>query len=231
MSSKTPIYLYIKIHTKTGLKYFGKTINKNPYKYPGSGKRWRAHLEKHGYEYSTEIYGTYTNKEECRIAAIEFSEKHKIVESSEWANLKIECLDGGDTSKTQGYIDSFHKIGENGRKSKWWNNGSHQTFSEFPPNESYVRGRLKFNNVGAKKGAEIQKGKFWVNNHKEEKMIAPTEKMPNGFEIGRLPLNAFGGLQRKYSAKGTKWWNNGLKEIMLENSPGPLFVKGRLKKD
>jgi len=231
MSSETPIYLYIKTHTKTGLKYFGKTTRKDPHKYLGSGKHWRAHLEKHGYDYTTEIYGTYINKDECQTAAIEFSEKNKIVESKDWANLRIESLDGGDTSKTQGYKDSIYKIVENGRKSKWWNNGSHQTFSEFPPNDSYVQGRLKFNNVGAKKGAEIQKGKYWINNHKEEMMIKPDEKIPEGFIIGRLQSKAFAAGKGRHSAKGTKWWNDGAKELMSENSPGPSFVRGRLKKD
>jgi len=225
------IYLYIKTHSKTGLKYFGKTIKKDPHKYPGSGKHWRAHLEKHGYEYTTEIYGTYTNKDECQTAAIEFSEKNKIVESKEWANLRIESLDGGDTSKTQGYRDSFYKMVEHGKKSKWWNNGSHQTFSEFPPNDSYVRGRLQFNNVGAKLGTEIQKGKIWINNGTEEKMVYPSNPTPDGFFSGRLKSKAFAGGSGRHSAKGTKWWNNGAKEIMSQQSPGPSFVKGRIKKD
>lgn len=40
------IHLYIKTHNTTGLKYFGKTT-KDPYKYLGSGKHWRAHLKIH----------------------------------------------------------------------------------------------------------------------------------------------------------------------------------------
>lgn len=40
------IYLYVKRHIETGLLYFGKTV-KNPYKYNGSGLRWKRHLRKH----------------------------------------------------------------------------------------------------------------------------------------------------------------------------------------
>jgi hypothetical protein len=231
MSIINPIYLYVKTHNKTGLKYFGKTTRKDPHKYPGSGKHWISHLEKHGYDYKTEIYGIYSDREECLKSAIEFSEKYNIVESKEWANLRVESLDGGDTSKTQGYKNSLHKIAENGRKSKWWNNGTHQTFSEFPPNDSYIRGRLKFNNVGAKLGTEIQKGKIWINNGTEEKMIYPSDPIPNDFVPGRLKLKAFAGGAGRHSAKGTKWWNDGLKEIMSITSPGPSFVQGRIKKD
>lgn len=229
MSNKSkPIYLYIKTHNKTGLKYFGKTTRKNPHKYLGSGKHWVAHLKKHGADYTTEIYGLYTDRQQCLTEALEFSEKHNIVNSVEWANLRIESLDGGDTSKTQGYRDSFHKIVENGKKSKWWNNGTHQTFSEFPPDETYVRGRLTFNNVGAKIGTEIQRGKIWINNSVEEMMIHPAEEIPKGFIIGRLKSKAFAGGQGRHSAKGSKWWNNGTTSKMSTICPGPDYTLGRL---
>lgn len=230
MSTNNPIYLYIKTHKKTGLKYFGKTTKKDPHKYHGSGKHWKAHLEKHGYDYTTEIYGVFYDKKQCLESAIEFSEKNKIVESTEWANLRIETLDGGDTSKTNGYKNSLYKIAENGRKSKWWNNGIHQTFSEFPPDDSYVRGRLSFNNIGAKIGTDIQRGKIWINNSKEEIMIYPTDNIPQGYVVGRLKSKTFGGGHGRHSAKGTVWWNDGEKEVMSISAPGPLFFRGRLKK-
>lgn len=231
MSTDILIYLYIKTHNKTGLKYFGKTTKKNPHRYPGSGKHWRAHLEKHGYDYTTEIYGIYSNKEECKKIALEFSKKNNIVESSDWANLREESLDGGDTSKTQGFKDSLYKRVNRLKKCKWWNNGTNQTFSEFPPDNSYVRGRLYFNNTGAKIGAEVQRGKIWINNSKEEFMITKNTPVPEGFVIGRLKNKAFAGGIGRHSAKGSRWWNNGKTECMSVNSPGPDFVSGRLKKD
>lgn len=88
-------YLYVKTHEKTGLKYFGKTSKPNPEKYPGSGKYWRRHLNKHGYEFSTEIIGTYENESELVEAALSFSEEHDIVNSKEWANqIPENGLDG-----------------------------------------------------------------------------------------------------------------------------------------
>jgi len=48
------IYLYLKTHNKTGLKYLGKTIQ-NPYKYQGSGEYWIPHIKKHGYDVTTKI--------------------------------------------------------------------------------------------------------------------------------------------------------------------------------
>ncbi|CAB4162089.1 hypothetical protein UFOVP787_14 [uncultured Caudovirales phage] len=95
------IYLYIKTHNKTGLKYLGKTVQ-NPFTYNGSGKRWTNHIKKHGNDVTTEIVGTYETIDDLRSDSIIISEKHNIVNSEEWANLRPETGDGGDTSL---YID------------------------------------------------------------------------------------------------------------------------------
>ena len=60
------IYLYVKTHRVTKLKYFGKTV-RDPYKYRGSGKHWKAHLKVHGYDIDTTIIGEYENVEEAKI--------------------------------------------------------------------------------------------------------------------------------------------------------------------
>ena len=90
-------YLYHKRHKQTGLNYFGKTI-KNPYVYVGSGTRWTAHLRKHGTDIETIDVWEFSNLEECSKFAVEFSTRNNIVESIQWANLRIENgLDGGHT--------------------------------------------------------------------------------------------------------------------------------------
>ena len=89
------IYLYVKLHTTTGLKYFGKTIQKDPFKYLGSGIRWVNNFKKHGKEHikTLEVWG-FDNIELCSEFASKFSKDNNIVESPEWANLKYE--DGKD---------------------------------------------------------------------------------------------------------------------------------------
>ena len=88
-------YLYIKIHNKTGLRYFGKTVQ-DPFKYPGSGKYWKRHLQLHGNDVKTEIVGCFNDPVTLEKTAKMFSEVHQIVESPIWANLKPENgLDGG----------------------------------------------------------------------------------------------------------------------------------------
>jgi hypothetical protein len=96
MKQFKPTYLYVKTHNVTGLKYFGKTTS-NRKRYRGSGHHWVRHIAKHGYDVTTEIVGYFTDQEECMKFALEFSNRHNIVESPEWANLMLENgLSGGD---------------------------------------------------------------------------------------------------------------------------------------
>lgn len=91
-------YLYIKQHRITGLKYFGMTKRKDPFKYDGSGYYWNLHLKKHGRKYiqTIEIYG-FDNQELCTQFALKFSRDNNIVESDEWANLVLEDGYNGNT--------------------------------------------------------------------------------------------------------------------------------------
>lgn len=106
------IYLYHKRHCKTGLNYFGKTTS-NPYDYLGSGKYWRRHLNKHGCDIETIAVWEFNNQKECTEFALSFSSKNNIVESKEWANLKIEDgKDGGDPGPVGRQKISESKIGK-----------------------------------------------------------------------------------------------------------------------
>lgn len=92
-----PTYLYIKQHSITGLKYFGKTTKENPTEYIGSGIHWKRHIKKHGQEHiKTLWYHLFTDEKEMIEYALNFSKENNIVESEQWANLKEENgLDGG----------------------------------------------------------------------------------------------------------------------------------------
>ena len=107
-------YLYVKTHSITGLKYFGKTT-KNPFKYPGSGIHWRRHLKKHGNEHTTEVIAEFDDPDECEKFALEFSHKNNIVESIEWANLIPENGKDGMPVGHAGHVftdDEKSKIAE-----------------------------------------------------------------------------------------------------------------------
>lgn len=133
-------YLYVKTHKKTGLKYLGKT-SQDPHSYKGSGIRWTNHLKKYGNNVETIILFESENKDEIRDKGIYYSTLWNIVKSEDWANLKIEEGDGGDTSHTQGYLNSLinkdysqfktqeykEKISETVKK-KWREKFSSETF-------------------------------------------------------------------------------------------------------
>lgn len=103
-------YLYVKTHNVTGLKYLGKTTKEDPHKYIGSGKYWRLHLRKHGYDYTTEILKECTSKEEVKQLGVYYSELWDVVASDEWANLKPENGDGGGVAGTKRSPESIAKM-------------------------------------------------------------------------------------------------------------------------
>jgi hypothetical protein len=108
-----PTYLYIKRHSITGKCYFGKTVQKDPVKYPGSGLVWTKHLKKHGYEYVETLWvKLFVDQEECTRIALLFSKQQDIVKSSLWLNLKNEdgLMGGGDQWKGKKSIDHQEKI-------------------------------------------------------------------------------------------------------------------------
>jgi hypothetical protein len=94
----TPTRLYVKKHSVTGLRYFGKSIREDIETYKGSGKRWSRHLKKHNkvHVITEWISDWFYDKEELKSFALSFSEIFDIVASDDWANLIPENgLDGG----------------------------------------------------------------------------------------------------------------------------------------
>lgn len=106
------IYLYKKTHKVTGLQYLGKTSRADPYTYPGSGKRWRAHLDKHGYDFDTEILVESEDPKEITRMGLHYSKLWDVVVNESWANLKPESGDGGTFIHTP---EAKKKIGDSRR--------------------------------------------------------------------------------------------------------------------
>lgn len=140
------IYLYIKTHNVTGLKYLGKTT-RDPYKYKGSGKRWTNHINKHGNDVTTEIIGTFNTNEELKQFSEKLSEELDVVNSNDWANLMPETGSGGNTSQ---YID-YTRI----------NHGKGQTYEE----RYGIEKALELKQLRSKKLSETRKGKTYKQIH------------------------------------------------------------------
>lgn len=120
------IYLYVKTHNKTGLKYLGKT-ERDPFLYKGSGTYWKKHIKTHGDDIHTEIIFQSNSKDEIREQGLYYSTLWNIVESKDWANFRPEIGDGGDTvsdkmwitnEKKDSYIIKTTQIPEGWRKGR-----------------------------------------------------------------------------------------------------------------
>ena len=111
--------LMVKTHRVTGLKYlcYTRKTGKAFDEYLGSGIEWKKHLAEHGELVDTEIIFQTEDVHEFKKIAIAKSIELNVVSSLEWANLKIEEGDGGDTvsSKiwiTDGNSDRYHNASD-----------------------------------------------------------------------------------------------------------------------
>lgn len=198
------IYLYIKTHNITGLKYLGKTVQ-NPYVYKGSGKRWLAHIKKHGNDVSTEVIGSFETMEEFRKASIPLSEFLNIVDSDQWANFRYETGDGGDTSK---YID-YSKI----------NRGKGRTYEEIYGIEkaSELKKLRSINLSKTRKGKSYEEiygeieGKRMRNLRSEQQKIIQSGVSHSDITKDKIRQKATGRKQAKCSCVVCK------KEISINN--------------
>lgn len=107
------LYLYIKTHNKTGMKYLGQT-KRDPKKYPGSGTDWKTHIREHGNDVTTEILGQYSNKEERNYWGRYYSTFYNIVNSVDnfgnkiWANRIPETGGGCAAGEANRHYDPKH---------------------------------------------------------------------------------------------------------------------------
>ncbi len=184
------IYLYVKQHTKTKLKYFGKTT-RDPHRYRGSGSYWKKHIRKHGIEHIETIdLWTFNDQKECTQFAITFSETNNIVQSDEWANLIIE--DGLGGRGVPGHIQSVETkkkrsiamSGKTKSKSHKLNLSGPRPNSRVPKSESHKQNMKKPKSESHKQN---MKGRIWITDGVESKIIYPSEQyLYPTFKRGRI---------------------------------------------
>jgi hypothetical protein len=153
-------YIYLKTHLETGLKYLGKTVQ-DPFIYNGSGTIWNRHLKKYGNNVKTEILFESTDKKEIAEKGLYYSTLWNIVESKEFANMRPETGDGGDTSNTENYKKGIQKRNLSGKHNpmygrsavseknlKWYNDGIRTIYvSEGTQPEGFQPGRIIKNRI------------------------------------------------------------------------------------
>jgi hypothetical protein len=141
------MYLYVKTHNTTGLKYLGKTVNEDYHSYPGSGKRWIRHLNEHGFDYTTEILLATEDKQEFKETAVFFSRLWNIVSSDEWANFRIEEGDGGDTSIFVDHVKRGKSISETKNSDEWKNSVGYKVSKKISNSEKETKNTPDWKNT------------------------------------------------------------------------------------
>jgi hypothetical protein len=182
------IYLYLKIHRKTKLKYLGKTVQ-NPYTYKGSGKYWKSHLKTHGNDVKTVIIKECSDKEELESLGRYYSEKWDVKNSPNFANLKEESGDGGDTSEHINY--------------KVLNRNKGKTYEDIYGEDAERLRSVRRETVG--KNSSKRKGKTLVELYGKERAEEITRANSEKHKGSRNPLTEETKRRISEKAKGRKY--------------------------
>lgn len=176
------IYLYLKTHNITGLKYLGKTT-KDPFKYKGSGKYWLRHLKKHGNNVTTEILHICKSDDELKKLGLKYSKKWNIVENISFANLKNETGDGGLYSNFD-YSEHSKQLWNNQEyRDKQLNEGQRKRIKKLIGRKASDDHRKKISEAlkGLKK-SESHKQKLSEANKKPHAISQSVKNLNNAFK-------------------------------------------------
>jgi len=231
------IYLYLKTHERTGLRYFGMT-KQDPHKYMGSGKRWRNHLSKHGNNVTTEIIFESEDKGEIVDAGIFYSKLWDIVDDDKFANLKIEEGDGGFDHINDGSKKHRERCR---RASKLVKNRKHgRPFTSETASKTFlgkkhteetkkkISDANKLNQIGSKNSNYGSKWcvKETAENCEERKSFRP-DQIPEGW----ITCEEYKDRRKaKTKTYGYSWYNDGKKNYYLKPDDSKIEKLGLEKR-
>jgi hypothetical protein len=223
--------LYRKTHNKTGLRYIGYT-SQDPFIYSGSGLYWKRHLDTHGFDITTEILHQTDDIRVIKEMGIYYSKLWNIVESVEYANLKIEEGQGGSNKWSDEQKQKFSET-----RKKW-----------FLINDNPMKGASRNDLAERNKMPQM-----WINDGQIEKKVLIEEGnilIASGiFVRGRLPMTYENKIKLRKpkseshkqalrkpkknkpitsAQKGKHWYTNG--QISVSCFPNEIpdgFVRGR----
>ena len=214
------IYLYLKTHNKTGLKYLGQTSNPDPHRYAGSGTYWKRHLGVHGHNYTTEILRECKSQNELKEWGLYFSRLWNVAESKEWANLKEEGGSYGNHSlETRTKISASQAGKKRGpysqeRREQIANQNRHKAL-----NPEYCA-KLSKSLIGHSVSADTRRKITEHNRIKAQNPDWIATQRKNSLANGSTPP----------SQKGIPWWTDGISNRKQLECPGPGWRPGMIKK-
>lgn len=151
--------IYLKTHNVTGLKYLGYTRQSDPHKYQGSGKRWKKHIKKHGYDVTTEVIYQGDYWMVALVTAMECNAKWLPKDNPAFANLIDEELDG---STPDSIARRASKAVGRRHSSEWNENISKSMKGKVPPPHvlsacvAASTGRVHSDNERAKRSVSLK---------------------------------------------------------------------------
>jgi hypothetical protein len=183
------IYLLVKEHAYTGLKYLCKHVASSfseCEEYKGSGTYWKRHLKQHGNHVKTTCLFVTENEKEFREVAKKYSLEFNIIESKEWANLCNEEGQGGNTVVDKNTHSEKTKLGLYRSEVR-------------EKHLAHLKEQVKITQPLAAKAAKEKLTGVPKTEHHKEKMRG---KRPHVIQLGNKNNNAK-GIQTPYGTFGS----------------------------
>lgn len=225
------LYLMIKTHQITGLKYLCKKVTDSDTKaisYKGSGTRWNNHLKVHGKQINTDILAKYELEkvEEFSKLCLEYSSKFNIVVSDEWANLIEETGKPGTKigvycGENGTFSGKKHKL-ETRQKMSAANRGDNNVMRRRP--DSLAKMIATKNTIEYKKAASLRA--IEINSRPEVKEKIRHSKIGNNSPVADKNIYKLKNIISGDILEGTriqikdemnKLKNNNLKKLSLDD--------------
>ena len=153
--------LYLKTHIETGLMYLGKT-EQDPYRYEGSGTKWRELLQEQGPEQTTDVlYQSQDYKLFCEEAN-KRSHELDVVNSTEFANMIHENGGWDMTGDANPNYKHGRAVGWKSNPDVQKANDKHRNAEYYDQEQIKEQARMKFAHY-SKVTPHIRKAEYWWN--------------------------------------------------------------------
>jgi hypothetical protein len=204
------IYLYVKTHRKTGLKYLGKTTSTDPHAYHGSGGLWKAHLKEHGADYDTKIIQECQTNQELSKWGRYYSNLWNVVEDSGWANQIPETGGGGNHTEERKELFCQQQLG---RKKAPRTDEHKRNLSKSCKGVS--KPRSKEHQAAWNESAKQN----WTTNTKRKEQISALGKASKGRKHSQETLDKKSKAMKEYWAvKRAQVLQHGCKPVQIQDS-------------
>lgn len=150
-----------------------------------------------------------------------------------WWNNGIENVVSNESPGEGWVCGKIHKSNnyKRGKDSpnagkSWWNNGEDEIFTKIKPGDYWMKGRIKREYLYNNRPKLTKEHRNKLSRALKGKMTGDKNPMSKeNYSFTKEHREKLGA-----NTRGRKWWNNGVKNKLQINKPGPEWIRGMIAK-